>query len=402
MALRCVRLRARRRTRASLWAGTAAMLSLVLAAGPTVAVGSGSRADPFGADPNDDGYGSDWLMGVKALAPDDVWIVGNHPSSRSDMQPVMRHFDGTTWARVGHLDRLRYSHCLPTDVDATSDGDVWVSCHHFDSHPMVEHWDGVTWDLQELPGAGSEAHNHTLWDIWVDAPDDVWAVGRYQELPDAHINGLVEHFDGVRWTLISAPELDYSQFYGVSGTSPTDVWVVGETTVQGRERVARTVHYDGKRWSVVANPTPPDRSTLESVSLLGPDDAWAVGWYESGLALHALTLHWNGTVWDLVNADPVGPAFLFGVSAVSDDDVWAVGSTQGPDALPLAMHWDGQLWTPEPPRHPGSGISGDRLLSVSADRHNDVWAVGYWEGRSRWVRMYQHWDGTRWSRHTLR
>src|SRR4051812_19638110 len=85
---------------------------LVACLGMVLAVGAGlvGPADPGlasarqgRADPDNNTFTSDILTGVSALSPTDVWVVGNHPSSRSDYQPVIRRFDGEEWTRMGRL-----------------------------------------------------------------------------------------------------------------------------------------------------------------------------------------------------------------------------------------------------------------------------------------------------------
>src|SRR5881392_1601699 len=70
----------------------------------------------------------------------------------------------------------------------------------------------------------------------------------------------------------------------ISGTEANDIWAVGSK--------GTTVHYDGKRWSVVPSGTTVD---LLGVYTSGAKDAWAVGDTE-------VVLRWEGSAWSPVIA----------------------------------------------------------------------------------------------------
>ncbi len=365
--------------------------------GSALVGGSSSAAAPelaagrsVGIEPHNNFFGSNWLTGVKALAPNDVWVVGNHPNSKTDYQPVMRHYDGVTWKRVGHFGKRAGDRCIPTAVDARSDDDVWVSCtHQLRRDPFVEHWDGTSWQLQDIPGIGDGINQ--LWSVWEDTPDDVWAVGQYLGGTHGVPYGIVVHFDGQRWKQMQLPLSEPFELYGVSGTSPSDVWAVGHSWDRSQ---TLALHYDGTSWQVVASPTGNGGSGFDSLVALSPTDAWAVGWAYEG-NFNGLVARWDGTKWVDTKATTVSHAYLQGVSALSDDDVWVVGAGV---LGATASHWDGHEWTSHPPRYPGDGDS--RLTAVSMANPDNVWTVGHWERQSRGLRTYQYWDSEDWHRHT--
>ena len=71
----------------------------------------------------------------------------------------------------------------------------------------------------------------------------MWAVG-----------DLIEHWDGSPWRIADqAPPLSY--LAAVSGTSPSDVWAVGQSLV-GRSHHPLTEHYNGVHWTVVSSRSP--------------------------------------------------------------------------------------------------------------------------------------------------
>jgi alpha-tubulin suppressor-like RCC1 family protein len=100
------------------------------------------------------------------------------------------------------------------------------------------------------------------------------------------------------------------------------------------------------------------------------------------------------------NGHGQGNERLVAVSADTADDVWAVGDTTvGSARYTLVKHWDGTRWrtvfSPSP-----SAIGVNTLTSVTALSPTDVWAVGWYDTDSEsWWGMKTlilHWNGTRW------
>src|SRR4051794_5711569 len=81
-------------------------------------------------------------------------------------------------------------------------------------------------------------------------------------------------------------------------------------------------------WQLVSQPNPRTHHYLRSVDALAPDDIWAVGRYydeNGGTPDTTLTMHWDGTAWNIVSTAPIERGELNGVDAISPNDVWAVG-----------------------------------------------------------------------------
>src|SRR4051812_35318310 len=111
---------------------------------------------------------------------------------------------------------------------------------------------------------------------------------------------------GATWTMV--PSGTTLPLDGVGGTSPSDVWAVGDG--------GTIIHFNGSGWAASASGT---ANTLYAVWAASSADAWAVG-------ANSTLLHYNGTSWS--SATWPGPAALAvdGVWGSGPSDVWAVGS----------------------------------------------------------------------------
>jgi hypothetical protein len=218
--------------------------------------------------------------------------------------------------------------------------------------------------------------------------DETWAVGFVADPVTGRRRGLVGRWDedGFRF-LHPADTVGEVTLNGVD-RGGRYVWAVGAAS--GRawiERYARR-HHGGE---AVPAPAIDRNNALHAISMLGPNDGWAVGAAGPGADLtRTLVAHWDGTVWRAKPCPSPGTLNrLDAVSARATDDVWAVGST-GEDAL--VVHWDGKRW--ERVAVPEFG-TGTTLLSVDAVGPDSVWVTGS-RGGDRRVGVVLHWDGRRW------
>jgi hypothetical protein len=166
------------------------------------------------------------------------------------------------------------------------------------------------------------------------------------------------------------------------------------------------LHWDGSSWQLVASPDLVTNGTINSttnelngVAVIAPNDAWAVGYgVSSNVPYQTMTLHWDGTAWNLVASPNVAtPGYynaLNDVAAVSSNDVWAVGGVPVDLAgavtgqYSVLMHWDGSTWQLSGAPSETVTWSDTTRLGATARATNDVWAVG---------RYYAwHWDGSGW------
>ncbi|GIJ61281.1 hypothetical protein [Virgisporangium aurantiacum] len=230
---------------------------------------------------------------------------------------------------------------------------------------------------------------------------DGWSVG------GDGTNGVIRRFDGIRWRLVSSPNLaDPSGGAGLSAVdavSASTAFAVGSAFTAGAGNHAVAVRWNGSAWSrSTVGPTAFPNSRLVSVKAFSATDAWAVGTDERNTFDHTLVMHFDGTSWQQVAAPDPGTrnSFLTGVTGAAPTDVWAVGYVQNLPygnriRLPLVVHWNGTAWS----EVPIAGTPTDTttyLYGVSASSATDVWAVGYRPGAGSGAYVAR-WNGTTWN-----
>lgn len=270
------------------------------------------------------------------------------------------------------------------DIAVLSPTDMWAVGSFGDflyPDAAIHHWDGVMWQLVDLPPGVGTAE---LYGVAAIAADDVWFVGGRNQGGQA----LILHWNGHSVNLVTHPNPGtFNRLYSVAAVAPDDIWAVGEFASGGVSQ-SLTLHWDGATWSLVPSPTRPNAYTqLNDVAALAADDVWAVGQADD-----TFTLHWDGATWQHVPSPNAGDNSSFNsVSAISSNEVWAVGD--GSSGL-LSARWNGSQWqrvrVPNPP-----GLLAD-LHAVKALASKDVWAVGYYSDGPKWNTLALHWNGTRW------
>ena len=253
-----------------------------------------------------------------AIADNDIWAVGTSNSGTSSSSPVAVHFNGTSWSVVPTPTGIQAS--AFQGVAAVASNDVWAVGYQQVSstglaQPLIEHWDGTSWSVVPSPNL---TPGGLLKAVTAISTNNVWAVGEDDNLSV----DLVEHWDGTSWSVVSSPAFNgYGEvLYGISADASNDVWAVGDSP-------GVILHFNGTSWS--RTDLPPARvggPALKAVAAVSPSDVWAVGMVRpSNSNWVGLTEHWDGTNWVRVaNAAP--GVSITGIAAISASDIWAVGS----------------------------------------------------------------------------
>ena len=191
-----------------------------------------------------------------------------------------------------------------------------------------------------------------------DGPSSVWAVSTGQEDSVPGLPSAIEHWNGTRWQAVPAPFGRGDPIAAFSATAENDAWAVGSYG-EGGNAVTKyshplAAHWNGHSWRLthVPNRSGDNVAALEDVTVVRPNDAWAMGESQrlhlegdNGLSATrptALFEHWNGRSWELMPgaAPPVfegRPA----LSATADGTVWAIGTCFYDNFI---VRWTGGGW----------------------------------------------------------
>ncbi|HVU65472.1 MAG TPA: hypothetical protein VHD63_00015, partial [Ktedonobacteraceae bacterium] len=335
----------------------AAVLLVGALVGGFVLVLGGSHANRHGGNPAPPPFGcfvsssapqgQGWLMGMAAVADDDIWAVGDQPDDNGNGSiALIEHWNGRNWQSVANPGVSGKGGALNA-VTALSATDVWAvgyitpssSASGLIGQPLIEHWDGKSWRVVQNKSLSPQSFNG-LTGVTAIAPDDIWAVGKVMQGPSPKHPSpssqlLFEHWNGQDWQIVPGPGLD------------TDAVLV----------------------------------ELDAVTALASDNIWAVG----ALNDMPFILHWNGQDWRTIASPRLSePGGLTGISALDANNIWAVGSSG------VIEHWDGKSWRVV------VGVSQNNWQTVLALAPNDVWVGGASDKNLSEKALLEHWDGKSW------
>lgn len=96
-----------------------------------------------------------------------------------------------------------------------------------------------------------------------------------------------------------------------------------------------------------------------------PNDVWVIG-------DHGLTARWNGCYWRRVESGVT--VALRGILGLASDNIWVVGGDTASDANAMVIHWDGVSWTPQQPAKNGA-IQG-MFTGIWGTSSTNMYAIG--------------------------
>lgn len=345
---------------------------------PTACVAGWSRFNqplPLGGDFN--------LRAVSSIAENDVWITGYYTDENGNIVPLLQHWDGTSWTTLPAARAGTYTDILYALSPVTS-SNVWAAGGYADSQSrgrtLIERWDGSQWGVVPSPNSGE--HSNTLKGISVNSGSDIWAVGGFVDNAGQE-RALTMHWDGSAWSVVPCPTGGFgdTELSGVAALSASDAWAVGNT---GSGQNTFAMHWNGTAWTTSPLPLPPSSLSagLNGLTAISSSDVWAVGWVYTGSGgPRTLTEHWNGSAWSVVQSASVGTPqnSLNSVTALGPNNVWTVGfydSTGANAYRALIEHWDGTQWSIVPGADLGNQAGS--LRGVALIPSGRAWAVGYY------------------------
>lgn len=144
---------------------------------------------------------------IDALAADDIWVVGGYFPGAT-MRTFAMHWDGKTWSQVRVPSPFGDRHAELLSVDAVAPDDVWAvgdvrtddgEGPWYMAQTVIEHYDGTRWRLVPSPNPGT--HYNGLVSVSMSSPTSGWAVGLSADGDDpGRTTPLYLHWDGTRWS----------------------------------------------------------------------------------------------------------------------------------------------------------------------------------------------------------
>ncbi len=266
---------------------------------------------------------------------------------------------------------------------------------------LVESWNGTDWSIVPSPNPHAAAFA-TLNGVSCATTTNCFAVG-YHSIGSRYAT-LVEHWDGMRWSVMTSPNPTGSTFAALNDVSCPTVTRCVAVGYQSNNAEAKTLveHWNGTRWSTGASPNPTGSfsTVLNGVSCPNPNHCVAVGYFLPSPAAQPLVESWNGTSWQII-ASPkrTGARFslLSGVSCPGATNCFAVGFDSNSGYQTLVEHWNGTTWSVmTSPNHPGSYSTV--LSGVSCPSTTSCFAVGNYTVSSPTTKtLVEHWNGTSWT-----
>lgn len=326
--------------------------------------------------------GSNFLYGVKEIAPDDVWAVGYYTSTDSISRTLTLHWNGTDWNIIPSPNTEAHDNILRS-VSASASNDVWAVGYYGDDDNMNQtltmHWDGSQWSIVPSPSTTSPAN--FLWEVASVGENDVWAVGYSGDGGYRYAQTLTMHWAGVQWRIVSSPNPERGDYLqGITALATGDVWAVG--TRRDSQDLSQTLilHWGGSQWDIVPSPNGPGDSTLTAIDAHTANDIWAVGHYFAGpQESPPLVEHWDGSQWSIVPSPGFGGSRheLNAVVALASDDAWILGYRHL--GSPFILHWDGGQWSITEDNHDQT-LAWIVVLGADGLSSTDIWAVGTYFG----------------------
>jgi hypothetical protein len=121
--------------------------------------------------------------------PNDVWAI----LSGADLDETIWNYDGSNWTTDGVFRSIE-----PASIFGFEPDNIWLGGHQGE----IWHYNGSSWEPNTVLVA---TPNTTItWEnIWGENPNNVYAVGAYEDRNLLNNNGVIAHFDGSTWNLLN-------------------------------------------------------------------------------------------------------------------------------------------------------------------------------------------------------
>jgi Phosphoesterase family len=340
------------------------------------------------------------LGAIAGSSPTDVWALGDFlPDAAHSNQDVTltfaEHYNGKKWTVV------RTPNTGPnfnSFYGATaSQGRVWAVGERLNAQyrdrALIEVWNGKTWRIADNPQPGS------VRDMFFAAsalsPSDVWVVGD-QEGADGLFETLAEHWNGNNWTVVPTPDPGSSgnHLYAIDTVSPDDVWAAGQQLGGQAPDNGLVEHWDGHSWSVVSLPPSVSASVLlDGIAATADGQVWVAGEADSPTqGGRPLIESYQNGVWQAASLPASAGSIwtnLYGITVVGGT-VWAVGTYVDPKTdnnNTLILRGTADVWTVDAGPDPGSGSN---ILGGITAIGGHLWVAGVYDDGGSEIPLIEH------------
>jgi len=233
------------------------------------------------------------ISSISASSADDAWAVGQQCNNvRGICNPLILHWNGTTWSKVG-VPQLKGLYADLYSVVDISKNDAWAVGSSFEGGLAIN-WNGHSWVKVHVPGATGGFNTGLDAIARVPGTSEIWA------LVSASGGQFTLLWDGTKW---KGHNFNLKGFYSLSSiaaSSTTSAWSVGNSFSKSGTEPSLTVRWNGHSWSTVKSPSPSPVDEMFSVTTSSSSSAIAVGVRLSPLQQNiasGLILDFKGSSW---------------------------------------------------------------------------------------------------------
>lgn len=238
---------------------------------------------------------------ISGDASNDVWAVGSRFPARSypPTSTLVERFNGSSWSIVASPSPDAQSNTL-NGVVALAPDNVWAVGESANK-ALIEHFDGASWSVVAAPAPGSRSD---LFAVAADGPASIKAVGYFNDASGV-LQSLVLSFNGSAWSQDTTPTTGANPpralvaITGVPGT--THYLATGTSTAQS------VFAFDGVSWSSRPGAGTPfqgdtrEDGWINAIDAVSDTNVWVVGSYYGSQAqsymLQPFALQYDGSAW---------------------------------------------------------------------------------------------------------
>jgi len=233
-------------------------------------------------DPAGGSTGSDELWAIAAVSPTDIWAAGDDFGQGASIQPLFANYNGTRWTAVAPPPdsggvMLGLTAIAPDNVWAVGD----ISSQTFTS----AHWNGTSWSTVSTPSvnAGPDPIEE-LTAVTAVSAANLWASGWVGNIDNENkLEPIILHSAGGAWSRVTAPNSgsEGSRLNGITSDGADDVFAVGTTQDSNGSLLTLIEQFNGSSWKAIPSPDPGKQGSLTDNVLTAAGsaagDIWAVG-----------------------------------------------------------------------------------------------------------------------------